>query len=105
MVQLPAKVKNTIDNYLRTLSRNDIPIKKTILFGSYARGNYQEWSDIDIALVSDIFEGNRIDDKNKIRKITLSVSSESEVIPFSPDDFNLQNPFAQKILTKVSRHR
>ena len=42
MVQLPAKVKNTIDNYLRTLSRNDIPIKKAILFGSYARGNYQE---------------------------------------------------------------
>jgi len=27
MVQLPAKVKNTIDNYLRALSRNDIPIK------------------------------------------------------------------------------
>jgi predicted nucleotidyltransferase len=98
MVQLPAKVKNTIDNYLRELSRNDIPIKKAILFGSYARGNYQEWSDIDIALVSDIFEGNRIDDKDKIRKITLSVSSELEVIPFSPDDFNLQNPFAKEIL-------
>ena len=99
MAQLPDKVKNTINSYLRALSRNHIPIKEAILFGSYARGNYQKWSDIDIALVSDIFEGNRIDDKDKIRKITLSVSSEIEVIPFSPNDFNLQNPFVKEILT------
>lgn len=99
MDQLPAKVKNTVISYLQALGRNNIPIKEAILFGSYARGNYQEWSDIDIALVSDIFEGNRIDDKDKIRKITLSISSEIEAIPFSPKDFNLQNPFAKEILT------
>ncbi len=99
MVQLPPKVKNTIDSYLRALSHNGIPIKEAVLFGSYARGNYQEWSDIDIALVSDIFGGDRIDDKDKIRKITLSISSEIEVIPFSPDDFNMQNPFVKEILT------
>jgi len=98
MAQLPTKIKSTINNYLQALNRNDIPIKEAILFGSYARGNYQEWSDIDIALVSDIFEGNRIDDKDKIRKITLSISSEIEVIPFSPDDFSLQNPFVKEIL-------
>ena len=61
-------------------------------------GNYREWSDIDIALVSDIFEGDRIDDKDKIRSITLSVSSEIEVVPFTPNDFTLQNPFVKEIL-------
>ena len=98
MAQLPAKVRDAIDNYLQALRRNNIPIKEAILFGSYARGNYQEWSDIDIALVSDIFVGNRIDDKDKIRKVTLSISSEIEVIPFSPNDFNLKNPFVKEIL-------
>ena len=98
MVQLPDKVRETINKYLQALSRNNIPIKEAILFGSYATGNYQEWSDIDIALVSDIFEGDRIDDKDKIRAITLSVSSEIEVIPFTPDDFNKQNPFVKQIL-------
>ncbi len=98
MAQLPAKVKKITDSYLLALINNDIPIKEAILFGSYARGNYQKWSDIDIALVSDIFGGNRIDDKDKIRKITLSISSELEVIPFSPNDFNLQNPFVKEIL-------
>lgn len=98
MVQIPDKVKDTIDSYLEALNRENIPIKEAILFGSYARGSYQEWSDIDIALVSEIFVGNRIVDKDKIRKITLSVSSEIEVLPFSPDDFDLQNPLAKEIL-------
>ena len=98
MVQLPTKIKKTIDKYLQVLNKNNIPIKEAILFGSYATGNYHKWSDIDIALVSDIFIGDRIDDKDKIRSITLSVSSEIEVIPFSPRDFNLYNPFAKEIL-------
>ena len=98
MLQLPVNIKKTIDNYLEALDRNKIPIKEAILFGSYAAGNYHKWSDIDIALVSDIFAGDRINDKDKIRSITLSISSMIEVIPFAVDDFNLQNPFAKEIL-------
>ncbi len=98
MVQLPDRVKKTIDNYLQALQKNIIPIKAAILFSSYATGRYHKWSDIDIALVSDIFLGDRMDDKHKIRSITLAVSSEIEVIPFSPGDFNLQNPFAKEII-------
>lgn len=64
----------------------------------YATRNYREWSDIDIALVSDVFVGDRIDDKDKIRKLTLSVSSEIEVVPFTPNDFNVGNPFVKQIL-------
>lgn len=98
MVRLPDKVKKTIDAYLDALNRDNIPIKEAILFGSYAKGNSREWSDIDIALVSDIFIGNRIEDKDKIRKITLSVSSEIEVLPFNPKDFGIENPLAKEIL-------
>jgi predicted nucleotidyltransferase len=99
MVQIPADIKHIIDSYLYELNRHNIPIREAILFGSYAKGNYHEWSDIDIALISEIFSGDRIDDKDKIRKITLSVSSQIEVIPFSLRDFNLQNPLAKEILT------
>lgn len=98
MAGIPAEIKKTIDNYLQALRRNKIPIQEAVLFGSYARGAGHKWSDIDIALVSDIFVGDRIDDKDKIRKITLSVSSAIEVIPFSPNDFNAGNPFVKEIL-------
>ena len=98
MVQLPANVKKTINSFLLELNRNNIPIKEAILFGSYASGSNNEWSDIDIALVSEVFQGDRIDDKDKIRKITLSISSAIEILPFSPSDFNSQNPFVKEIL-------
>jgi len=98
MAQIPVEIKNKINKYLNELKKNKIPIKEAILFGSYARGTQKERSDIDIALVSEIFSGNRIEDKDKICHITISVSSEIEVIPFSPKDFNKNNPLAREII-------
>lgn len=74
MAQIPNKIKNTIQKLLRALQENNIPVKRVILFGSYARGNYTEWSDIDLVIVSDVFVGDRFDDKKKIRPITLNIS-------------------------------
>lgn len=98
MVQLSVKIRHTVERYLQALNQHHIPITEAVLFGSYAKGNETEWSDIDIAVVSEIFEGDRIADKDKIRKITLSISSEIEAVPFPPNDFNEQNPFAREIL-------
>ncbi len=100
MAQIPIEIKDKIEKYLNVLRENQIPIKEAILFGSYANGTQKEWSDIDIALVSTIFKGNRIKDKDKIRHITISVSSEIEVIPFSLRDFNKNNPLAREIIDK-----
>ena len=58
-------------------------------------GSFRE---LDIALVSDAFKGDRISDKDKIRSVTLSVSSAIEVMPFSPADFDPRNPFVREIL-------
>lgn len=98
MVEIPDKVKQVIDAYIISLQSHQIPIEKVFLFGSFAKGCSSEFSDIDIALVSEIFEGKRIPDRNKIRKITLSVSSDIEVIPFNPKDFTIDNPFAKEIM-------
>lgn len=98
MVKIPDKIKGIIENYISVLRDNNIPIKNAYLFGSYANGNSNEWSDIDIALISDSFEGIRIKDKDKIRRITLSVSSNLEILPFRPDDFSTENPLAKEIL-------
>ncbi len=72
------------------------------MFGSYADGRANEWSDIDIALVSDSFDGDRFDDRSKIRRITLSVSSDLSPLPFRPEDFTPENPFVKEIMEKES---
>jgi len=98
MAQIPTQVIDTIHKYLAALKSHNIPIQQAVLFGSYANGHYDEWSDIDLALVSEVFEGIRINDRSKIRPITLSVSSELEVMPYRPGDFTPEDPFVKEIL-------
>lgn len=98
MVEIPDKIKDLLKNYFHLLQSNNLQIKYAYLFGSYAKGNYNDLSDIDLVIVSEEFEGNRIKDRDKIRAITLSVSSKLEVLPYSPKDFNLENPFVKEIV-------
>ena len=98
MVNIPDRIRKTIDKYIDALRKNHVPIKQAVLFGSYAQGKYKEWSDIDIALVSDIFEGNRFEDSGKIRRINLSISSDLAVLPYRPEDFTPDDPFVKEIM-------
>lgn len=98
MVKIPDKVKEILDKYLAALKDNNIPVKQAILFGSCEKGNYDAWSDIDLALVSEVFEGIRMKDRGKIRLITLKVSCDIEVLPYRPQDFNADDPFVKEIM-------
>jgi len=52
MVEAKTDIKRIIRNYIRHLE-SDIKVQKVILFGSHARGQAHEWSDIDLAVISD----------------------------------------------------
>ena len=98
MDKIPIKIHRLLKKYVEELEKNRIPIRQAVLFGSYAAGGSHEWSDIDIALVSDVFEGVRIRDRNKIRKITLDISTDLSPLPFRPEDFTPEDPFVREIL-------
>ena len=98
MDKIPIKIHRLLKKYVKELEKNSIPIRQAVLFGSYAAGGSHEWSDIDIALVSDVFEGMRIRDRNKIRKITLDISTDLSPLPFRPEDFTPEDPFVREIL-------
>jgi len=93
-----AKSRNKVESilqilkgYIKLLEENNFPIDKAILFGSYANGKYDEWSDIDVLLVSKAFSGERFLDKEKIRKLTISYNSNISPIPFNSKDFDVTN--------------
>jgi len=92
------KIEETVKTYLEQLERIGIHVQQAILFGSYATGKYDEWSDIDLAIVSKYFIGNRFEDRNKIRKITLKVNSDISPMPYRPEDFNDSDYFVKEIL-------
>lgn len=51
-----------IRGYIRSLSK-EIRVQRAILFGSWARGDYLDDSDIDLIVLSDDFEGVPLEDR------------------------------------------
>ncbi|KUG22262.1 putative nucleotidyltransferase [hydrocarbon metagenome] len=92
------KIEKTVKSYLEQLELIGIHVQQAFLFGSYASGKHDEWSDIDLAIVSKDFIGNRFEDRNKIRKITLQVNSDISPMPYRPEDFNDNDYFVKEIL-------
>lgn len=78
---------NLIKNYITALKSNHIPVQKVILFGSYLKGSAREDSDIDIAVISPLFKGDRYQDRRSIVPFRRGIDSRIEPIPITPEDF------------------
>ena len=46
------RIVKSVKDYLKAVTLKGIPVKYGVLFGSYARGQEHEWSDIDLLVVS-----------------------------------------------------
>lgn len=87
MAEIPDSVIKKIELFLAELKNNHFKIEKAVLFGSYAKGVFNDWSDIDLALVSDDFSGDVFEDKCKIRKFKAASSWDISPMPFRKNDF------------------
>ena len=76
-----------VNKYIKELQKNGFPILEAIIFGSYAKGNPKEESDIDVALVSPAFSGDRFADRRNIVPLRRKIDTRIEPIPFRPEDF------------------
>lgn len=98
MATIPNRIRSVVDELIKQLNDHNLTVAQAFLFGSYARGNHSEWSDIDVALVSDKFEGSPFHDHCKVSPFILKVDTRLEVHPFRPEDFTSDNPFVEEIL-------
>jgi len=97
MVDKKDLIIKKIKKYLEVLQSNDYSIKKTYLYGSYAKGNYHKDSDIDILIISDNFTGNRFKDSLKILKFCRAIDTRIEPMPYRPEDFNDSDPLVIEV--------
>lgn len=97
MIFTQKKLDEIISAFYNSASR-ELTIQSLYLFGSYAKGNPSDYSDIDLAVVSKDFQGVRFDDNKRLHKFILSTSPYLETHPFTPNDFTFDNPFAAEIL-------
>lgn len=97
MVDKTNLIIKKIRNFLKVLQSNNYRIKKTYLYGSYAKGNYHKDSDIDVLIISDNFTGNRFKDSLKIVKFCRDIDLRIEPMPYRPEDFNDSDPLVIEV--------
>ncbi|MDI6792998.1 MAG: nucleotidyltransferase domain-containing protein [bacterium] len=77
-------ILSPIKRLIEALVKKNIRADKVILYGSYAEGKNTEYSDIDIAVVSDDFGKDRIEEKMLLFRLGSRIDPRLEAIPLTP---------------------
>ena len=98
MDKITKSVQELAENYVQKIS-TQIPIRKAILFGSYAKGTYDKDSDIDLAIFSDYFVGmDGVDAFKFLFMQTLDYNVDLEPIAFTVADYEEPIGLVEEIL-------
>ncbi len=69
-------------NKYTELVKKILPVTTVILYGSYARGTENKWSDIDIAIITDKIDGNIIDAEYDLVRLRRDIDDRIEPVLF-----------------------
>ncbi len=85
MVLTIRQIITLIRRYAAALEARGIPVERVILFGSHASGHPQEWSDIDIAVISPKFDSlSLLERYEQLGLANRDLRAPLDVIGFSP---------------------
>ena len=85
-----------IYRFLEDLKQAGYTIDSAILFGSYANGYPDDYSDIDLAVWSPMFSDNPFEDKEKIRPL-LQQYTPLQLHPYPSNETAMDDPFIGEI--------
>ncbi len=95
------EVKNKISDFVSHLKRQyGLSVDSVYLFGSYARGREREDSDIDICIISPLFDKEDALSYLWTRRRILDIQNLIAPVGFSPEDFRENySPLIKEIKT------
>ncbi len=105
MGRADAQVLKIVEQFLAALEKSGIRIEAAYLYGSYAGGSARPDSDIDVALVSEDFTGDLLEDHQRILAALLQSDSRIEPVRFRPEEFCEEHPLVWEITRKGYRLR
>lgn len=88
-------IVKSVQEYLKYVKQQGIPVSYGVLFGSHAKNKAHEWSDIDVLVVSPHFDGNQTsDDYERLWMFAARTNKRIEPIPvgerqYKEDDSSL----------------
>ena len=94
------QIIQTARNYAKNLKKSGIPFKAVYLFGSYAKGNSRQGSDIDIAVVSPSLQKKYNEGRFLLWKLRRNIDLRIEPHGFTPKTWNdPSDPLVHEIKT------
>jgi predicted nucleotidyltransferase len=98
MAESRDKINNILKKYMAIIAENNIKIDKAYLFGSYAKECAADESDIDVAIISTDFSGDRFADRRKVVPLRRKIDRRLEPVPYRPENFKENDPLVVEIL-------
>lgn len=81
-------IENIVLKFGKAVRKHGIPVKKLVIFGSYAKGRARRGeSDIDICVVSPKFGKDSVEELQLLFKIRRAIDSRIEPFPTSWQDY------------------
>lgn len=91
MVTNKTIIKNKIIKYIKTLEEH-VRVSKVILYGSWANGNPDKYSDIDLAVFSPDFGKNKLKELQLLSRLSWNIDETIEAIPYSIEQLSNNDP-------------
>jgi predicted nucleotidyltransferase len=83
------KIVDSVRNYLQAVRKIGVPVSYGVLFGSYARNQQHEWSDIDLLVVSPRYDRKWTHrDWGKLWRVAAHTDVRIEPIPVGEKQYN-----------------
>jgi predicted nucleotidyltransferase len=77
-----------VQNYLTAVAEKGVPVRYGVVFGSHAKGKVHEWSDIDLLVVSPLYDKRRTyKQASKLWRIAAQTDSRIEPIPIGEKQY------------------
>lgn len=97
MAAIQSLVYKNVQSFLKKLRQSGFHISNAYIFGSYAAGKVDQWSDIDVAVISPQIGNDRLEERIRLTELAVSVDDRLEPLPFNLDSFNDDDPFVRQI--------
>lgn len=81
MPNVPNNIEKTINEFLEEVNKIlENNVKKIILYGSYARGDYEKNSDLDIMILTDLSDEEIVNIRTQIWDIAYDIGLKNDII-------------------------
>ena len=96
MAEKNADVEKILKHFLNEV-QNKYRIVSAYLYGSFAKGTSNKWSDIDVAIISPDFSDDLFEERLNLIKLAASIDDRIEPKPFKKELFDPNDPLVDEI--------